>query len=123
MPARILVIDDDASLLELIAYLLRKDGYDVDCAAEPEAALELALANQPTLVISDIVMPGRGGLDTIMEIKRQTPAVRIIAMSGAVGVEGDGFLRMASLVGADEVLRKPFRPAVLSELVVKLLGR
>ena len=85
-PPRILVIDDDAAVCVVICDALRDCGYRVLCAANGELGLEsIRLDGAPDLVITDIVMPRKEGLETIRELRTVHPGIKIIAMSGGGG--------------------------------------
>jgi DNA-binding response OmpR family regulator len=73
------------------------------------------------LVIVDIIMPNKEGLETIIEIRARDPKTPIIAISGGGRTTNDNFLEMATLVGADKVLRKPFERKDLTAMINRLL--
>ncbi len=85
-----------------------------------EAMQILQSGQQPDLVITDLVMPNQEGTEVIREIRRNRPAVKIIAMSGAFSGR---FLKTAELLGADATLVKPIRPEVLDQVIEDVLGR
>lgn len=115
---KILVIDDDVLLLRMIAKMLVADGHEVFTASEGSRGMDLFHRENPAMVITDIVMPGQEGLETILTLRRNDPPVKIIAMSGT-DLE---FLETARLIGADDVIEKPFRAHELVERVRALMS-
>ena len=114
MPGKVLLIDDDPDLLPMMTAAFKTHGFDTVSARDGREGMKLFHSEQPDLVITDIVMPEQEGIATIIQIKRDTRPAKVIAISGG-GRSGKGdFLVWAKELGADEVLRKPFR---MSELV------
>ena len=120
---KILVIDDDALVRDTILRILERKGYSVVVAADGIRGLRLFHAEQPDLVITDIIMPEKEGLQTIREIRGEQPDVKIIAISGGARIGNMDFLRMAGELGASEIIPKPFDPAELLNLVSRTLEK
>ncbi len=121
MPARLLVIDDDRVARTLMVNGLREHGYKVDQAEGAVTGLDLCERNDYDLVVTDIIMPDREGTSLIVELKRRFPAMKIVAVSGAGSTEFVDHLKMASMVGADKTVAKPFEPEELVTCVQALL--
>lgn len=119
--AIILVIDDDKDIRLTLRRILATAGHDVHEAADGDSGLALCAEIAPALVITDILMPEKEGIETIRELKHAHPAVRIIAISGGGRSGIMDFLDMARQLGADAALQKPFRRAELLEVVERLL--
>lgn len=105
--ARILVIDDDELILSTLVLLLTGAGYAVDSASDGLLAEKLFRASSYELIITDIVMPNREGLETILLLRREFPQVKVIAMSGGTGLNSS-YLDIALRLGAHCILPKPF---------------
>jgi CheY-like chemotaxis protein len=121
--ARILIIDDDPNLRRLLARILQSDGHEVIEASNGTDGLARFAAAPPALVITDILMPEKEGIETIRDLRRLAPAVPIIAISGGgVSQKSMKFLDMAAKLGATAALAKPFRPPKLLETVARLLS-
>jgi DNA-binding response OmpR family regulator len=105
---RILLVDDDVGVLRSLTMVIENHGFDVATANNGQKALCSFLANPPDLVLTDIIMPVREGIETIIAMRKLCPAARIMAMSGGGRVNTPDLLRMAMLLGADDVLTKPF---------------
>lgn len=120
--ARILLIDDDEDVRRTLVRMLETAGHEVHEAADGDSGIELCNKVLPQLVISDILMPEKDGIETIMTLKRDHPGLRILAISGGGRSGAMDFLDMARALGADEALQKPFRRAELLDLVNRLLG-
>ena len=104
--ARVLVVDDDDAVRELVAAMVASGGYDVAVASNGKEALGMLASGGFEVIITDLVMPEQEGIETIRLIRRDYPAVKVIAMSGAFG--GD-FLRIAGYLGAHGTIAKPLR--------------
>tara|TARA_E500000318_G_scaffold55810_1_gene51854 strand:+ start:22504 stop:22869 length:366 start_codon:yes stop_codon:yes gene_type:complete len=118
----ILVVDDDKSLRDLLSVVLRERGYDVETAEEGSAALELMAHARFEMVISDIIMPGKEGMETIKEIRTLYPDVQIIAMSTGGSVGNSHVLEYARMIGAHETIRKPVELPNLITTVERMLS-
>ena len=118
---KILVIDDDPGFRRMINLTLTRANHQVVEAQDGNKGVRLFKEEQPDLVISDIVMPEKEGIATILEIRVLSPGVPIIAMSGGGANIGLQYLEVAGKLGANSILSKPFRPADLLDLVNKLL--
>jgi CheY-like chemotaxis protein len=105
---RVLLVDDDAALLSVLARAFCAAGYTVQTAENGRKALELLNTFQPALVVTDIVMPDMEGIGAIMAIKDMARPPKVIAMSGAGFGGRRNYLNWAKHLGADEVLAKPF---------------
>ena len=117
----ILIIDDDSLLRQTLREMLERLGYQVREAEDGAAGIAELEAEEPLLVITDILMPNKEGIETIHDIRRLHAALPIIAMSGG-GVTGDmSFLEYAGKLGADRVLRKPIRLHDLETTVRELV--
>lgn len=121
-PQRLLLIEDDARLRATLSELLRQSGFEVAEAEEGEEGLRLHRQQPADLVITDLIMPGREGMETILELKRIEPGIKIIAMSGGGRVRAAEYLPVAAAAGADRVLEKPFGIERLLELIRELLA-
>ena len=120
----ILVIDDENSVRKIVHDNLKLSGFKVSAAASGEEGIAMIdAAHIPGLVITDIVMPGKSGLEVITEIRKQYPTIRIIAVSGGGRIEEvQDLLEKATELGADAVLSKPLNLDQLEDTVEKLLG-
>ena len=118
---RILVIDDDHHILLMIKKMLERAGFEVDLAANGDEGLELFEKLSVDLVITDIIMPEKEGLETIREMKRLRSDLKIIAMSGGGKVSSDNYLNTAKIFGATKILTKPFTQKQMVSAVEELL--
>jgi DNA-binding response OmpR family regulator len=118
---KILVIDDDILVQDTIVRILERKGYQVLVAGDGARGVRMFRSEQPDLVITDIIMPEKEGLETIREIRGQRPDARIIAISGGARIGNMDFLDVAGKLGASEIMSKPFDPADLVALVSRCL--
>jgi DNA-binding response OmpR family regulator len=118
---RILVIDDDIKIREMLKQYLERAEYEVLIAPDGKAALKLHSANPVDLIITDIVMPEKDGLETIMELRRRFPAVKVIAISGGGKIEANEYLDIAKAMGVTRTFSKPFELRELLAAVRELL--
>ena len=117
--ARVLIIDDDAEMRMALERTLKQAGYEVISAADGNEGLKVCRAGPLDLVITDLFMPNKEGMETIMELRRDFPKTAIIAMSGASDTAL--LLTTARLLGAARTLHKPFRPEELLMAVEEAL--
>lgn len=116
----ILLVDDDKSVRALLKSLLEDEGYAVEQAGDGKSALESFRRRLPDIVVTDIVMPEREGLETIMEMRRINSHIKIIAMSGGGRHTGpSNYLNLAKDLGADYIIEKPFALSDFLVLVAK----
>ncbi|MCP5158971.1 MAG: response regulator [Gammaproteobacteria bacterium] len=120
--AKILVIEDDTQFCQMLAQMLIQAGHEVETALNGVLGLERFRQSIPDLVITDIMMPEKDGIDVIVDIKRQNAEVRIIAISGGRRAITPQFnLDSAALIGAVQVLAKPFnREQLLAAIAAAL---
>ena len=105
--SRILIIDDDDILREILALTLQRVGHDVLQAGDGSLAADIIEASPVDVVITDIIMPGQEGIETIQQLKRLHPALPVIAMSGT-STHSKIYLDIAGRLGACRMLGKPF---------------
>lgn len=117
---RLLVIDDDEAMRLALAGTLKAAGYDVATAADGAAGLAAYRAAPADLVVVDLYMPGKEGLETLVQLRREFPNAAVVAMSGNRNMEL--MLRAAEKLGAVQTIAKPFEPSEMLELVQKALG-
>jgi DNA-binding NtrC family response regulator len=117
--ARILVIDDDADMRTLLEHTLRSAGHEVALAADGREGVEQYRTQPADLVITDLYMPTQQGLETIIQLRKEYPAVRILAMCGKSTALP--MLSAAQRLGAVAFLQKPFSPDQLLAELAKLL--
>jgi DNA-binding response OmpR family regulator len=116
---RVLVVDDDPALADVVARYLRREGFEVDYAADGAAGLHRALSTLPDLVVLDLMMPGMDGFEVCRRL-RQATAIPVVMLT-AMGEEDD---RIAGLdLGADDYVTKPFSPRELAARVRAVLRR
>ena len=121
--ARVLIIDDDAVTRAVVRAILESVGHTVSEAADGYAGLAAYYSAPADLVITDILMPGKDGVETIRELRATNSGIKIIALSGDVRLDGPSILNAAHLLGATEILEKPFRNDALVKLVDDVLTR
>jgi YesN/AraC family two-component response regulator len=120
--ARVLIIDDEPTLRATLRDMLEDDGYDVLDAPDGEKGLVLLRHNAVDVVLTDIMMPEKEGLETIQEIKQAHPTARIVAMSGGGTTGNLSYLNIADKLGAHHVLAKPFARQDLLSALQKVLA-
>ena len=119
---KVLVVDDEADILELVRYNLSKEGYSVNCVESGEEALSSARNDAPGLIVLDLMLPGMDGLDVCKALKSDPKTAHIpVIMLTAKGAEADVVTGLE--LGADDYLVKPFSPRILSARVKALFRR
>lgn len=118
----VLVIDDDPVFCAVVEQVLERDGYSVTTAGDAQTGIDRFGELNPDLVIVDILMPGKEGIATILELREADPDARILAITGGGNFAAADILRIAELLGADDSLKKPFEPAVLLATVKRCLA-
>src|SRR5437660_163434 len=117
----VLVVDDDRHIADLIKLHLEREGYRVEVAHDGKSALEKAARDRPDLVVLDVMLPGKSGLEVCQEIRRFDGAQPIILILTARVEEADAVTGLE--VGADDYVRKPFGIRELVSRVKALLRR
>ncbi len=118
---RILVIDDEPSVLDVLRKILHLEGYEVITAANGEEGLELFRQFPCDLVITDMVMPVKDGLQTILELRKERPDIPVLAISGGGNISKERYLVIAGYLDRVITIPKPFSVESITEAVAKLL--
>jgi DNA-binding NtrC family response regulator len=116
--ARVLVIDDDVAVRRVLEEALAGAGHEVALAGDGAAGLRAYADARPDVVIVDLVMPEKSGLELVVELRRADPRVKIIAISGSASLE---FLAGGGDVGVAKTLEKPFRLEAVIDAVADAL--
>jgi len=119
---RILVVDDEPHIRFLIETILTAEGYKVVTAATGDEALRIASKFPYDLVLTDLILPGIDGIETILLLRARQPQLRIIAMSGGWNGGSQTCLPLAEKLGACRTLAKPFDRATLLDVVAQEIG-
>jgi two-component system alkaline phosphatase synthesis response regulator PhoP len=119
MSAKILIIDDEQSILNLVTAYLRPEGYQIEVALDGRSGLQIAQAFKPDLIILDIMLPGMDGLELLAQLRRESNVY--VIMLTAKNEETDKIVGLA--VGADDYLTKPFSPRELVARIKAALRR
>lgn len=119
---RILVVEDETDIAELLVYNLKREGYAVEAVTSGEAALKSARANPPQMMLLDLMLPGMDGLEVCRALRRDAATENLpIVMVTAKGEETDIVIGLE--LGADDYITKPFSPKVLIARMRKILRR
>lgn len=120
--ALILIVDDDPTVLRMLSLVMQRDGYTVMQAEDGEVAMKLFRAQPADVIITDLLMPNKEGLELISEAREISPNVGIIAYSGGGKMQPQEYLEFARGLGADKVFTKPVPITELSLAVAELIG-
>jgi CheY-like chemotaxis protein len=119
---KILVIEDNIAVRNALAEILESAGYQVVTAEDGQRGLDVFRAERPDLVITDIVMPEKEGIETIREIRNECPNAKIIAISGGGRTGNTDYLKVARRLGASDAIAKPLDPDHLIAVVQQRLA-
>ena len=119
--ARILVIDDDDHIRETVRRVLEARGHNVRVVEDGADGIDSIAESAPDLVITDVFMPGQDGIETLLELRKAFPKLKVIVMSGGDSSGVMNLLEDAKLLGANRTLPKPFKPEELMEAVDTVL--
>lgn len=119
---RILVIDDEPLIRSTVVTILTREGFSVEEASDGQAGIAMCHKNPPDVVITDIFMPNRDGIEVLMELKRSCPRTKIIAMTGGGQMRMMEIASAAKHLGAAHILHKPFERESLLAAVNAVLG-
>lgn len=119
---RILVVDDDPDVAQALRTLLESEGYQICVAEDGAKAIEFVKRHVVGLVITDIHMPNRDGIEVILHLRASHPDVKIIAMSGGMSIADYNFLPEARILGAQRVWSKPLDPETILRDLGELLA-
>ncbi len=117
----VLVVDDEPMIREWAGVELAAGGCTPYFAADGSEAFKVMESHAVDLALVDMLMPGKDGVETIVEIKKRWPGCKILAMSGGGKLGTDQYLRLASMIGADDTVMKPFSLTHMMLLVDRML--
>jgi CheY-like chemotaxis protein len=115
--SRILIIDDDPYIRTVFKRYLEGNGYEVEVAQDGNEGLKSVKRVEPDLVVTDVMMPEKDGLEVVLELRKTCPNVPVIAISGGMRIAPMDFLPMVKKFGAKRVLYKPIDLEELSEAI------
>ncbi|MBC8182464.1 response regulator [candidate division KSB1 bacterium] len=119
--AHILVVDDEIDIRLMLKKMLERDKHNVSLADDGNTALKILDEEQPDIMITDLIMPDKEGIETIIEVRKKHPNIKIIAISGGGRMGPTNYLRLAKSIGAARTFTKPFRQDDLLSAVNDLL--
>jgi CheY-like chemotaxis protein len=117
---KLLLIDDDDAFRKMLRLTLVKLGYQVTEAGNGKEALKRHAEDPADIIITDLIMPEKEGLETIQDFRAKHPGVKIIAISGGGRINARDFLVVAKVFGADRTFTKPFANADLAKALSEL---
>jgi CheY-like chemotaxis protein len=120
--ARILIVEDDEEIRSVLGEILRSEGHETTLASNGKEGLRIFKEAGADVIITDIIMPDKEGLETIMELREKHPDVKIVAISGGGMSDAESYLKLAEKMGASCTLSKPFQREELLQVVNNLLA-
>jgi CheY-like chemotaxis protein len=121
--AHILVVDDEKQIRDMLTQILQRAGHEVSLAEDGVVALETFRSKPADLIITDLMMANKNGLELIQELVREFGGLKVIAISGGVpSSPSDYYLSVAKLMGASKILDKPFTREELMKVVDEMLA-
>lgn len=120
---QIIVVDDNEAMRNFLREALTDAGHEVRCACDGKEALRFYLEQTPDIVITDLIMPTQEGLETIIQMRRLNPAVKIIAISGGGHIPAKDYLTLAEKCGASHTMTKPFTPPEILAAIRSVLNK
>ncbi len=120
--AKILIIDDETAISMMLKKMVEKAGFEAKTANNGVEGLSVFDTFNPDLLITDIVMPEKEGLELIFELRRKNPNLKIIAISGGGRFQYEGYLNSAKHLGANRVFQKPLDLKELMNSITELLS-
>ncbi len=120
--ALVMIVDDDQQILRLLAEIIEKEGHQIVSAEDGEQAFQQFQKHPIDLVITDLLMPNKEGLELIQELRSIRPELKIIAYSGGGQMQPDNYLDFAKGMGADRVFSKPIPIKELTAAVAELIS-
>lgn len=121
--SEILIIDDEKPIRLMLRTLLEKKGYSVTVAPDGKEGFKIFRENPSDIVILDMLMPEKDGIETMIPLKKDFPGVKIIAISGGGVVNPDVYLSLAQKLGADYTFQKPVEKDQLLSAVESLIKK
>ncbi len=119
---RVLIIDDEELVRVTVRQILENAGYEICEASDGRQALEDYKVSRPDLVITDIIMPDKEGIETIIELRAMDPDAKIIAISGGGRIGANDYLELAKRLGANQVIAKPLNSEKLLQAVETVMA-
>lgn len=119
--ARILVIDDDDQVREMLRQMMVHAGHEAVVAADGQLGISMHREQPADIIVTDIIMPEKDGWEAIVELRKEFPDVRIIAISGGARLGPYSYLAIAKRFGAQRVFAKPIEKAELLRAIEELL--
>ncbi len=120
--AKILIIDDEAAIAHMLKKMVERAGHTAEIAGNGNEGLQIFELFRPDLLITDIVMPEKEGLEIIFDLRRKNPKLKIVAISGGGRFQYEGYLNSAKHLGADLVFQKPLDLKEFMNSISKLLS-
>ena len=122
--AKILLVEDDELVRDMLAQVLKRANHDVECAVNGDEAIELLKRIEPQIMVTDIIMPKKSGITLISEVKDRHPHMEIIAISGGGRLDPTGYLDLSESLGAAVSFEKPIdKSALLMAIDLLLQGK
>ncbi len=118
----ILIVDDEEQLRTILRLVLEDAGYAVREAINGKEALEKHAQLPADLILTDLIMPDSEGIETIVKLRRDYPALKIVAMSGGGRSDSKDYLQIARKLGANRTINKPFSNSDILVLIREMLG-
>jgi len=118
---RILVVDDDVEILDLLRAMLEREHFEVLTACDGNEALKLLDSEAIDVMITDILMPEKEGIETILQLRKTHPQIKIIAISGGGKGDANHYVYIAQWAGADRVFTKPLDRTELLRSIEELV--
>ena len=115
-------MDDDVEFRQMLRTMLEQAGYEVTEAADGKEGMKLFREAPTDLVITDILMPEQDGVETVIELKREFPDAKIIAISAGGRIDSKEYLKLAKRLGATHTFGKPFNRGELLQAMEEMLG-
>jgi len=120
--ARILIIDDDEQIVDMLSQTLEREGYDIATASDGDEGLDRFRENPADLIITDLIMPEKEGIEIIIELRATYPNIKIIAISGGARTAPEEYLALAKGLGAQHTFTKPVNRDELLSAIHELLN-
>lgn len=119
--ANILIIDDDIQFRTMLRKMIERNGYEVIEASDGKEGVKLYWKKPTDLIITDLIMPEKDGIETIQELKKDFPDIKIIAISGGGRLGPQDYLHLAKMFGSQRTLTKPIELSVILKAIEEIL--